>query len=73
MGTVLYVLAEVIRNLGIIMQPITPAAAQKILDQVAVPANARDFTFMGAQHALKPGTSLPAPSGVFPRIMEAAA
>jgi methionyl-tRNA synthetase len=73
MGTVLYVLAEVIRNLGIIMQPFTPTAAQKILDQVAVDAAARDFTFMGAQHALTPNTPLPAPSGVFPRHVEAAA
>lgn len=67
MQTVLYVLAEVIRNLGIILQPFTPEAANKILDQVAAPANARDFTFIGSTHALQPGTALPAPQGVFPR------
>jgi len=71
MGTVLYVLAETIRNLGLIMQPFTPDAAAKILDQVAV--TERDFTCMGATHALKPGTSLPAPSGVFPRLEAAPA
>lgn len=70
MQTVLYVLAEVIRNLGLILQPFTPAAAGKILDQVAVPADARDFSFIGAQHALQPGTALPAPQGVFPRYVE---
>jgi methionyl-tRNA synthetase len=70
MGTVLYVLAETIRNLGIIMQPFTPQAAKKILDQVMVPENERDFAHMGAAHALKPGLALPAPEGVFPRIME---
>jgi methionyl-tRNA synthetase len=70
MATVLYVLAEVIRNLGLIIQPFTPAAAQKILDQVAVDANERDFSFIGEAHALKAGTALPAPAGVFPRILD---
>ena len=70
MATVLYVLAEVIRNLGLIIQPFTPVAAQKILDQVAVAANERDFGFIGEAHALKAGMPLPAPSGVFPRIIE---
>lgn len=72
MATVLYVLAEVIRNLGLILQPFTPAAAQKLLDQVAVPEGERSFAFIGEMHALKAGTPLPAPAGVFPRIVEAA-
>jgi methionyl-tRNA synthetase len=70
MATVLYVLAETIRNLGLIIQPFTPVAAQNILDQVAVGANERDFSFIGEAHALKAGTPLPAPTGVFPRIMD---
>jgi len=70
MATVLYVLAEVIRNLGLIIQPFTPVAAQKILDQVAVGANERSFSFIGEAHALKAGTLLPAPAGVFPRILD---
>lgn len=73
MATVLYVLAEVIRNLGLIIQPFTPVAAQKILDQVAVGASDRDFSFIGEAHALKARTALPAPAGVFPRIVEDAA
>ncbi|MBI3440363.1 MAG: methionine--tRNA ligase [Proteobacteria bacterium] len=73
MATVLYVLAEVIRNLGLIIQPFTPIAAQKILDQVAVAPSERGFSFIGEAHALKMGTSLPAPSGVFPRIVDEAA
>ncbi|MFN7113227.1 MAG: methionine--tRNA ligase [Alphaproteobacteria bacterium] len=70
MQTVLYVLAEAIRNLGLILQPFVPVAAHKILDQVAVPADARDFIHIGAQHALPAGTPLPKPEGVFPRIVE---
>ncbi len=69
MGTVLYVLAEVIRCLGLVTQPFMPESAGKILDQVAVGPDARDFSFLNAGHALKPGTRLPAPQGVFPRLM----
>lgn len=68
METVLYVLAEVIRCLAIIMQPITPEAAAKMLDQLSVPANARGFDTLNAAHAIKAGTTLPAPTGVFPRM-----
>jgi len=70
MGTVLYVLAEVIRCLALVMQPVTPVSAAKMLDQVAVPENERGFEFVDAAHALKSGTALPAPQGIFPRIME---
>jgi methionyl-tRNA synthetase len=70
METVLYVLCEVIRNLGIILQPFTPSAAGKVLDQVAVPADKRAFEFMGSPHALATGTALPPPAGVFPRYVE---
>lgn len=68
METVLYVLAETIRCLGISMQAITPTAAGKILDQVAVPMDKRQYSHISASEALKPGTALPAPEGVFPRI-----
>lgn len=67
MATVLYVLAESIRNIGLMLQPFCPTAAGKILDQVAVAPDARDMSFVGALHALKPGTALPVPAGVFPR------
>ncbi len=73
MGTVLYVLAESIRNIALMLQPFCPTAAGKILDQVAVAENERDMINVGAQHALKPGTALPAPSGVFPRYAAEAA
>jgi len=69
METVLYVLAETIRCLGISMQAITPDAAAKILDQVAVAQDQRSYTHMSSSFALKSGTALPAPEGVFPRIM----
>ena len=67
MNTVLYVLAEVVHHLAILIQPFTPAAAAKMLDQLAVPEGARSFAHLGEAHALKGGTALPTPTGVFPR------
>lgn len=68
MGTVLYVLAEVIRCLFIIMQPFTPKACNKLLDQLHVSPNARDFEFISAEHVVKAGWNIPKPEGVYPRI-----
>jgi len=68
MATVLYVLAETIRRLAILAQPVTPAAAARILDQLAVPPDARDFAALATP--LAPGTPLPAPAPAFPRYVE---
>ncbi len=70
MNTVLYVLGETIRHLAILMQPVVPAAAGKLLDQLAVPADARNFAALA--NALQPGTPLPKPEGIFPRYVDAA-
>ena len=69
-GTVLYVTAEVIRQVAILAQPFIPASAGKLLDLLAVPAEERSFAALGGAHRLAPGTTLPAPSGVFPRYVE---
>jgi len=69
METVLYVLAEVIRHLAILVQPVVPAAAAKLLDQLALPADRRDFAALAKP--LVPGTTLPKPEGIFPRFVEA--
>jgi methionyl-tRNA synthetase len=45
----------------------------KMLDQLAVPAGTRAFAAQGESGALKPGTPLPKPEGVFPRYVEEAA
>ncbi|MFQ5764371.1 MAG: methionine--tRNA ligase [Rhodospirillales bacterium] len=70
MGTVLYVLAETIRHLGVLTQAFMPDASARILDQLAVPEDARAFAFLGPDHALVAGTALPAPEGVFPRYQD---
>ena len=67
MATVLYVLAEVIRHLAILAQPVVPEAAGKMLDQLAIPEDQRGFDTLGEAGMLTPGTELPKPQGVFPR------
>jgi methionyl-tRNA synthetase len=71
MATVLYVLAETLRALGIVLQPFMPDTMARLLDQLAVPVDKRDFAAFGEMGRLVPSTSLPAPQGLFPRIVEA--
>ena len=69
-GTVLYVTAEVLRQISILAQPFMPASAGKLLDLLAVPAEERSFSLLGGKHRIAPGTKLPAPAPVFPRYVE---
>ena len=69
MGTVLYVTAEVVRQIAILLQPFTPASADKLLDLVAAPADKRDFAALGEAGRLVAGTPLEAPKPVFPRYV----
>jgi methionyl-tRNA synthetase len=64
MGTVLYVLAEVIRHIAIYIQPLMPDAACKVLDQLG--QKERDFKAL--KTPLKSGTDLMEPFPVFPRV-----
>ncbi|MCC7049212.1 MAG: methionine--tRNA ligase, partial [Alphaproteobacteria bacterium] len=72
METVLYVLAEVLRHLGALIQPFMPDSAAKLLDQLGVAGPERAFARLGEAGALKPGTALPAPQGIFPRFVDPA-
>ncbi len=71
MGTILYVTAEVTRQIAILVQPVMPESAGKLLDQLGVPDDARNFAALGPKGRLKPGTELPPPKPVFPRHVEA--
>jgi methionyl-tRNA synthetase len=68
--TVLYVTAEVVRQIAILAQPAMPDAAAKLLDILGIPNDmeSRNFAALGAR--IKPGTVLPAPAPVFPRYIE---
>jgi methionyl-tRNA synthetase len=65
MATVLYVVAETVRRLALLAWPVMPDSMARLLDQLGVPAEARDFAAL--EVPLTPGTPLPRPSGVFPR------
>ena len=68
MKTVLYVLSDVIRCLAIIIQPVVPQSAQSMLDQLKISADERDFAMISSDYAMKPGTDIDKPQGVFPRL-----
>jgi methionyl-tRNA synthetase len=72
-GTVLYVTAEVLRQIAILALPFVPASAGRLLDLLAVPAGERDFSFVGGKHRIAAGRELPAPAPIFPRYVEAEA
>lgn len=70
MASVLYTTAETIRRVAILCSPFMPASTDKLLDLLAVPADSRQFADVGDHGALKAGTELPAPQGVFPRYVD---
>jgi methionyl-tRNA synthetase len=72
-GTVLYVTAEVVRQVAILAQPAMPAAAAKLLDILGIPGEIESRNFAALGTRIKPGTVLPTPAPVFPRYIEPAA
>ena len=70
MGTILYVTAEVIRQVAIMAQPIVPAAAANFLDQLGIPEDARNFTDLGESGRIASGATLLKPEPVFPRYVD---
>ena len=73
MMTVLYMLCETIRALGLLLLPFMPDAAEKILDAVAVGQGDRTLSSYSAAARLTPGTILAVPVPIFPRYEAKAA
>jgi methionyl-tRNA synthetase len=69
METILYVTAEVVRQIAILATPVTPHAAEKLLEYLGQDDDAHTFKALGEGGRLKPGTVLPEPQGVFPRYI----
>jgi methionyl-tRNA synthetase len=57
---------DLVRMAGLL--PFMPASMGRLLDQIGAPAAARDFASLAAP--LPDGTVLPAPQGIFPRLVE---
>jgi methionyl-tRNA synthetase len=68
--TVLYVTAEVVRQVAILAQPVMPESCVRMLDSLGIPQDARSFAALGGANRIVPGTALPPPVGVFPRYVE---
>jgi methionyl-tRNA synthetase len=63
--TVLYATCEVVRIAALLVQPVMPESAGKLLDLLGQAEDQRTFNAIAAR--LSPGTALPPPTGVFPR------
>ena len=72
MAQVLAVLAETIRQIAILIQPVMPQSADMILDQLGVNTLERDFSFIAGNGRLASGHQIDKPSPVFPRFIEEA-
>jgi len=70
-GTVLYVTAEILRQVAILAQPFVPSSASKLLELLAIDPNERSFDALKSSSRIKAGATLPPPSPVFPRYVEA--
>ncbi|MBS0238599.1 MAG: methionine--tRNA ligase [Proteobacteria bacterium] len=70
MATILYVTAEIVRQFGILIQPVMPESAAKLLDLLAISPENRSFASLGEKGRLQPAGKIPEPQGVFPRYVE---
>jgi methionyl-tRNA synthetase len=69
MNATLYHLLEGIRCIAIMIQPFIPNSSSKILDLLSTPQDCRNFGYLSADNAIRPGTALPPPEPVFPRFL----
>jgi methionyl-tRNA synthetase len=67
---VLYVTAEVVRQVAILAQPVMPQSCAKLLDLLGIAGGERTFASLGAAGRIAPGQQLPPPVAVFPRYVE---
>ena len=72
MKIVLLSLFMALRDLAIAVRPVVPASADKLLDQMGIPADARNFAALEDadwfQRLISSGYVLAQPVGVFPRL-----
>ena len=82
MRTVLYVTLQAVRRVALLVQPVMPDSATRLLDLLGVEpsgdagrtnaSNEGPRSFSAFAEDLVPGTALPKPVGVFPRHEEPA-
>ena len=72
LGTVLFVLAETIRRVAVLFEPVMPGSCGKILNMVGAEegADLRSFASIERGATLIPGTPIQKPTQLFPRIVK---
>ena len=68
--TVLAVTLEALRVIGLMVQPVIPGSAARLLSLLGVTEEERAFRHATAAHAVAAGTPMPAPQAIFPRYVE---
>jgi methionyl-tRNA synthetase len=66
MGTVLWTLAETLRHLAILLQPVMPRSMARLLDQLGVDPRDRDFAALA--RPLPGGHAVPTPEPLFRKV-----
>ena len=69
MADVLGVLLETIRQVAILVQPVMPESVEKLLEQLAVSKDERNFDRICDIPSCR-GRKINKPTGVFPRFVE---
>ena len=70
MKVVLYTVLETLRYVAIMLQPLIPDAASKLLDLLQVQQDQRAFSHLSSAYAVPQGASISKPTPLFPRIEE---
>ena len=70
MADVLAILMEAIRQCAILVQPVMPDSANKLLDQLKIPDDKRDFASLGGARRADLPVTIEKPEAVFPRFVE---
>ncbi|MBR72501.1 MAG: methionine--tRNA ligase [Rhodospirillaceae bacterium] len=77
MGTILWLQAETIRNLAIILKPFMPQSMDRLLDQLNIPLDERNIVNLHEdnegdicqKYSLRPDSKLPKPVAIFPKYI----
>jgi methionyl-tRNA synthetase len=64
----LCVLLEIIRYIGILLQPFIPDSAKQILDQLNIPVDQRNFANLSQEFSIKPNSTISLPQPIFKRL-----
>jgi methionyl-tRNA synthetase len=65
---ILYILLETLRYIAIMLQPFMPDSASKMLDQLGVDSDERNFEHLTRAYAIKRGSLVAMPYPIFPRV-----